>query len=68
MVTVNGEPWLEFMCTPEYLEALAVGFLYNEGLIESAVQLADNWSMTLIGYAHDERFKVYAHLERIEAR
>lgn len=40
MLTVNGEPWLEFMCTPEYLEALAVGFLYNEGLIESAAGVA----------------------------
>lgn len=40
MLTVNGEPWLEFMCTPEYLEALAVGFLYNEGLIESAAGIA----------------------------
>jgi len=40
LLTVNGEPWLEFMCTPEYLEALAVGFLYNEGLIESASEVA----------------------------
>jgi FdhD protein len=40
MLTVNGEPWLEFMCTPEYLEALAVGFLFNEGLIESAAGIA----------------------------
>ncbi|MBN2550972.1 MAG: formate dehydrogenase accessory sulfurtransferase FdhD [Anaerolineales bacterium] len=34
-LTVNGEIWLTFMCTPTYLEALAVGFLYNEGLIQS---------------------------------
>ncbi len=29
-LTVNGEMWLSFMCTPIELEALAVGFLYNE--------------------------------------
>jgi FdhD protein len=40
MLTVNGEPWLEFMCTPEYLEALAVGFLFNEGLIDRVVDVA----------------------------
>jgi FdhD protein len=34
-LTINGEQWLDFMCTPENLEALAVGFLYNEGLIDS---------------------------------
>jgi FdhD protein len=40
MLTVNGEPWVEFMCTPEYLEALAAGFLFNEGLIENASEIA----------------------------
>ena len=32
-LTVNGKIWLTFMCTPIQLEALAVGFLYNEGII-----------------------------------
>ncbi len=34
-LTVNGEIWLTLLCTPTDLEALAVGFLYNEGLIQS---------------------------------
>ena len=33
-LTVNGEVWITFMCTPVNLEALSVGFLYNEGIIE----------------------------------
>jgi FdhD protein len=40
-LTVNGQIWLTFMCTPVDLEALAVGFLYNEGLIEKRADLAD---------------------------
>jgi FdhD protein len=40
-LTVNGQPWLTFMCTPVDLEALAVGFLYNEGLIEKREEVAD---------------------------
>lgn len=40
-LTVNGEPWLTFMCTPVDLEAMAVGFLYNEGLIQSVTEIAD---------------------------
>jgi len=38
-LTVNAETWLEFMCTPEFLEALAIGFLFNECLIKSASEI-----------------------------
>jgi FdhD protein len=40
-LTVNGEVWLTFMCTPTDLKALAAGFLFNEGLIQSAAELAN---------------------------
>jgi len=40
-LTVNGEVWLTFMCTPLSLEAMAVGFLYNEGIIESMDEVED---------------------------
>lgn len=38
---VNGLSWLTFMCTPNQLKALAVGFLFNEGIINSLSQIAD---------------------------
>jgi len=34
-LTVNGQVWLTFMCTPVDLEAMALGFLYNEGILEA---------------------------------
>ncbi len=40
-LTVNGEVWLTFMCTPVNLEALAIGFLYNEGIIEKMGEVED---------------------------
>jgi FdhD protein len=40
-LTVNGKVWLTFMCTPVNLEALSVGFLYNEGIIESMSEVVD---------------------------
>ncbi len=40
-LTVNGEVWITFMCTPLHLEALSVGFLYNEGIIQSMDEVAD---------------------------
>lgn len=39
-LTVNGRPWQTFMCTPSDLEALAIGFLFTEGLIESMADIA----------------------------
>ncbi|MBV6396286.1 MAG: Sulfur carrier protein FdhD [Anaerolineales bacterium] len=40
-LTVNGEVWVSLMCTPVHLEALAVGFLFNEGVIDSMEDVAD---------------------------
>jgi len=40
-LTINGEAWITFMCTPVNLEAMAVGFLYNEGIIETMSEVAD---------------------------
>ena len=39
-LTVNGKVWLTFMCTPSKLEALAIGFLYNEGIIQDFSEVA----------------------------
>ena len=33
-LTINGDPWVTSMCTPTDLEAMAIGFLYNEGVID----------------------------------
>jgi FdhD protein len=40
-LTVNGVHWVTFMCTPTELDALAVGFLFNEGMIGAPADVAD---------------------------
>jgi len=40
-LTVNGQVWITFMCTPIHLEELAVGFLFNEGIVKSMDDVAD---------------------------
>lgn len=37
---VNGKDWITFMCTPDHLEELAVGYLFNEGIIQSKAEIA----------------------------
>lgn len=40
ILTVNGQDLVGLMCTPTLLEELAVGFLYNEELIEGVEDVA----------------------------
>lgn len=39
-LTVNGEIWLTFSCSPFDLEALGIGFLFDEGVIQSSEEIA----------------------------
>ncbi len=46
-LTVNGETWLSFRCSPFLLEELAIGFLFNEHIIKSIsdveiIKICDN--------------------------
>jgi hypothetical protein len=36
---INGQPLVRLMCTPTRLEELALGFLFNEGLIEGVGEM-----------------------------
>lgn len=38
-ISVNGEELATFMCSPTNLDALALGFLYNEHIIHSAAEV-----------------------------
>jgi FdhD protein len=39
-LTVNGKEWLAFACTPEQLPELAMGYLYNEGVITTVSEIS----------------------------
>jgi FdhD protein len=41
VLTVNGNAWLSFSCSPFLLEELAIGFLYNEHVIETYNEIED---------------------------
>jgi FdhD protein len=40
-LTVNGEIWTTFLCSPTHLDSLAVGFLFNENFIQSPEDIVD---------------------------
>lgn len=44
-ISVNGEELATFMCTPHHLDYLALGFLYNEGIIDGLAD-AHSWRIS----------------------
>jgi formate dehydrogenase accessory protein FdhD len=57
-LTVNGEVWVTFMCTPANLEALSLGFIYNEGIVRAMNGVMD-------ARICEHRFNVYSNAQRI---
>ena len=39
LLTINGKEIVNFVCTPEYIENLAIGYIYSQGLINSIHQV-----------------------------
>lgn len=63
ILTVNDQPLLDFMCTPIDLDFLAIGFLFNEVLIETindilSIHICDNYDQidTWLNHNIDENF------------
>jgi len=51
-LVINGEEFVTLVCTPEYLEDLAIGFLASEGIIREAGDIRDLWIQEDEGYIH----------------
>lgn len=56
-LSINGKNWLTFLCLPEDLENLAVGFLFTEGIIQEydeviSTHLCDNHSLIDVWLNH----------------
>jgi len=63
---VNGQHWLTFICSPTDLEALALGFLYGENVIDDpaevqAITLEDNASRIVVNLSHQADKPTHFH-------
>src|SRR5689334_20984551 len=64
---VNGEPAVTWMCTPDQLEELAVGWLHGEGYIADVGEVSLRPCATDLGFwatVPDERVAAVAKDER----
>jgi len=51
-IKINGEEFATLVCTPEYIEDMAVGYLASEGVISSTEELQDLWVQEDEGFVH----------------
>lgn len=51
-IKLNGEEFATLVCTPEYIEDMAVGFLASEGVIQSYNDIDDIWTQDQEGFVH----------------
>jgi FdhD protein len=54
---VNGKAWMEMICTPNLVAELAVGFLYNERLIDSKEEISRLYVCDTADYVEVETLK-----------
>lgn len=51
-IKLNGEEFATLVCTPEYIEDMAIGFLASEGVIRSYDDIDDLWTQEQEGFVH----------------
>ncbi len=51
-IKINGEEFATLVCTPEYIEDMAVGYLASEGVISSIEEIKDLWVQEEEGFVH----------------
>ncbi|MCJ8013986.1 formate dehydrogenase accessory sulfurtransferase FdhD [Paenibacillus sp. KQZ6P-2] len=51
-IKINGEEFATLVCTPEYIEDMAVGYLASEGVISGIDEIEDLWVQEDEGFVH----------------
>ncbi|BFH60863.1 formate dehydrogenase accessory sulfurtransferase FdhD [Paenibacillus azoreducens] len=53
-IKINGEEFATLVCTPEYIEDMAVGYLASEGVIAGIDEIKNLWVQEEEGFVHAE--------------
>ncbi|WP_433744378.1 formate dehydrogenase accessory sulfurtransferase FdhD [Falsibacillus pallidus] len=51
-IKINGDEFVTMVCTPEYIEDMAVGYLASEGVIRRYNEIEDIWVQEDKGFIH----------------
>jgi FdhD protein len=65
-IRINGREFITIVCSPEYIEDMAVGFLASEGIIPNPKDIRDIRTDEKQGIIHIEADKVYPFYENLQ--
>jgi FdhD protein len=67
-IKVNGQEFVTMVCTPEYIEDLAVGFLTSEGVIKQYQDIEDIWLQENEGFVHISTKKINPYFQKFDSK
>ncbi|GER69433.1 sulfurtransferase FdhD [Weizmannia acidilactici] len=63
---VNGQEWVTMVCTPEYIEDMAVGYLVSERIVQRYEDIREIWTDEKEGYVNIRTDKVNPYYQQLQ--
>lgn len=63
---VNGQEWVTMVCTPEYIEDMAVGYLVSERVVRRYEDIRDIWTDEKGGFVHVRTDHLNPYYEQLQ--
>ena len=64
-IKINDREFATIVCSPEYIEDMAVGFLVSEGVIPKYDDIKEIWVQEELGVVHIKTVKMYPFYEKL---
>jgi FdhD protein len=65
-IKINGKEFVTMVCTPEYIEDMAIGYLASEGIIRRYEEIKDVWVQEDEGFIHIQTDKPNPYYEKFQ--
>jgi len=67
-IKINGVEFMTIVCTPEYIEDMAVGFLASERVILKYEDIIDIWVQEELGFINIKTTKLNSFYEKLQSK
>lgn len=65
-IKINGQEFVTMVCTPEYVEDMAIGYLASEGIIRRYADIKEIWVQKDKGFVHVKTDKPNPYYEKFQ--